>query len=66
MIIIDLEIVLREFLNLVNLTSTKVIFIYKLTEIVIINKNKDAIFAILLLLLIYIAIVVRIDADIQE
>ncbi len=45
--IIDLEIVLRELLGLVDLTRAQAFCIHKSTEVIIISKDKDLIFAAL-------------------
>ena len=42
--IIDLKMVLREFLGLADLTRAQVFYIYKLTKIIIISKNEHLIF----------------------
>lgn len=44
--IIDFEVVLREFSGLADLTRTQIFFIYELTKIIIVSKNKNLIFAI--------------------
>ncbi len=44
--IIDLKVILREFLGLTDLTKAQTFYIYKLTEIVMVNEDKDLIFAV--------------------
>ena len=41
---IDLKVISRELLSLANLTRSHILDIYKLTMIIIINKDKDLIF----------------------
>lgn len=43
--IIDLKVVLRKFLGPADLTRVQVFYIYELIEVVIVNKDKDLIFA---------------------
>lgn len=45
--IIDLEVISREFLGLADLTRTQALHIHKLMEVVVVGKNKDLIFATL-------------------
>lgn len=42
--IIDLEVVLKEFLSPADLTKAQAFLIYELTKIVIVNKNEDLVF----------------------
>ena len=46
LMIINLKVVLREFLHLVDLTRAHVFCIYESTKIVIVSKNKNLIFII--------------------
>ena len=43
---IDLKVVLRELLGLVDLTKAQVFYIHKLTEIIMISKAKNLVFAV--------------------
>ncbi len=43
--IIDLEVVLREFLGLVDLIKAQTLYIYELKEVIIVNKDEDLVFA---------------------
>lgn len=47
MIIVDFEVILREFLGLANLPKIKVFSIYELSEVVVISGDKNLIFAAL-------------------
>ncbi len=44
LIIIDLEVVSREFLSLTDLTKAQAFCIHKSMEVIIVNKNKDLVF----------------------
>ncbi len=44
--IIDLEVVLRELLGLANLTGAQAFRIHELTEVIIVNKDEDLVFAV--------------------
>ncbi len=43
--IIDSEVVLREFLGPANLARAQTLCIYELTEVIIVSKDKDLVFA---------------------
>ena len=45
LIIIDSEVVLRELLGPVDLTKAQAFHIYELTEVIMVNKDKDLVFA---------------------
>ncbi len=42
--IINSEVVLREFLGLADLTRAKIFHIHKLTEVVLVSKDEDLVF----------------------
>ncbi len=43
--IIDLEVVLREFLGSAELTRAQTFYIHKLTEVIMVSKDKNFVFA---------------------
>ncbi len=45
--IIDLEVVLRKFLGSTDLMRAQAFYIYELTEVVMVSKDKDLVFAAL-------------------
>ncbi len=45
LIIIDLEVVLRDFLGPIDLVRVQVFYIHELTEVIIVDKDKDLVFA---------------------
>lgn len=44
--IIDLEVVLRKLLGLTDLARAQALYIHILTEVIIVSKNKDLVFAV--------------------
>ena len=44
LIIINLKVILKKFLGLANLTKIQTLYIYKLTKVIIVSKNKDLVF----------------------
>lgn len=46
LIIIDLEVISREFLGQADLTSTKTFCIHEFSEDVMVNKDKDFVFTV--------------------
>lgn len=49
--IINLKVILREFLGLIEIARAQVLYFYKLTEVIIISKNEKFIFAIVKIIL---------------
>lgn len=43
--IVDLKIVLREFLGLVDLIRAYTLYIYELREVIMVNRDEDLVFA---------------------
>ena len=44
--VIDLEVVMRKFLSLADLSETQTFCIHKSTKVVVVNKDKDLMFVI--------------------
>lgn len=44
LIIIDLELIIKALLGLLNLTRAQVLYIHKLIKVIVIHKNKNLIF----------------------
>ena len=44
--IIDLKVISRKFLGLVNLTKAQALSIHKLTGVILVNKDKNVVFGI--------------------
>ena len=51
MIIIDLKIIFKKLLGLIDLAKILIFYIYKLIKIIMINKNKNCIFAVFLIIM---------------